>query len=269
MNQYSNTVKGLSIATIVLSALWLCIILFGLVFAGIGNQVLDSSIAQLIFQLQNDPEMMYDLNASGMTVDQLVATVQMVYSVIWILLLFELIAAVVSLLAGIFGVTGSRIPERFGRIFGWSLAGAILAFLSGRIITMIILIILTVFAHKAKTAAAAATQAQNVYYQPVYQQAYQQAGQPQGQAPDYVYGYDPATNQYVAMNANGTQPYAAQPETYAQPIYAAEAQPVQPVMQQPTSIPEAQPAAPQPETQPVPQQPAAPASAPENKTEQG
>ncbi len=248
MNQYSNTLRGLSIAVIVLSILSLCGVLFGFIALALGHQVIGAAIIQ---QIQSDPELSYNLSMSGVTPSQVIDMVSLIFSVGWIALVCELITSVVTLIAGIFGMTGARDSSRYGRIFGWSLAGSIVSFLSGRIITMIIMIILTVFAYKAKNEATAA-QSQGVYYQPVYQQTSGQAAQQQ----DYVYGYDPTTGQYVAMNPNAAQAYGAQPEAYAQPSYTAEAQvsqPAQPVTQQPAA------------SSPVSEQ--SPTPAPEQKSE--
>ncbi len=148
---HANAIKGLSIATIILAAL------------GILGAVLTFAITSMMgsMLLEFGPDMVASGHASGsvhgmeyeydMSDEQAVALISMLMSTvgggisIWIL-----ICHVVILIAGIMGLRGYNNPEKLGSIFIWAIVGAVLSFLGGGIITMVLMIVVAVFANKDK-----------------------------------------------------------------------------------------------------------------------
>lgn len=148
---HANAIKGLSIATIVLAAL------------GILGAVITVAVANVMgtMLLEMGPDMVASGYASGsthgldyeynMSDEQAIAMVSMLTSIvgggvgIWML-----ICNVVILVAGIMGLRGYNKPEKLGNVFIWAIVGAVLSFLGGGIITMVLLIIVAVFANKDK-----------------------------------------------------------------------------------------------------------------------
>ncbi len=63
---------------------------------------------------------------------------------------FALICCGVTLVAGIMGLRAAKDPSKLGVAFGWSIAGAVLAFLGCGIPSAVLLIIIAVFAYKDK-----------------------------------------------------------------------------------------------------------------------
>lgn len=64
---------------------------------------------------------------------------------------FALICCGVTLVAGIMGLRAAKDPSKLGVAFGWSIAGAVLAFLGCGIPSAVLLIIIAVFAYKDKS----------------------------------------------------------------------------------------------------------------------
>lgn len=160
-------------------------------------------------------------------------------------LIWEALMCLVSLIAGILAMKNAAKPNKLGAVFGWCLAGAICAFLSGRIITMVLLIIMAVFASKDKNAAVQAAIQGAPMGQPVQgaqpmaqQQAY---GQPMAQQQPVTYDQAPQQDQGFGQPvAPGQQVFGqnpAQPMPQVQPIQPAYAQNDQTAPQQPGGNP--------------------------------
>lgn len=66
--------------------------------------------------------------------------------------IWALICCIVALIAGIFGIMHAANPPKLGFVMGWAIAGAVTSFLGAGLITMVLLIIVAVFAYADKRA---------------------------------------------------------------------------------------------------------------------
>lgn len=239
---HSKAISGLSIAVIIISALTLACCIIGWIFVTMGgsvfNQVAPSAIDDAIRDYGSGH---YHREYGDLSTSDIMALGNLGIMVGGAALIWEAAMCVVSLIAGVLGMKNARNRGKLGAVFGWSLAAAICSLLSGRMVTMVLLIIMTVFAYKDKNAPA--WQPQPYYGQaPQAQQPY---GQPMAQPMQQPYG----------------QPVAAPAQPYGQPGAAAPAPAPQPPMA-PMPAPAPQPqAAPMPSA--APQAAPAPADAPQ------
>lgn len=237
MNPDSRVVRGVSIAAIVLSALG---ILGGLVvalFMGIASTSLNDPavVNALMSELQSSssssafdgssPYSTYDY--SGMTQDEAMAVASASIFIMVGLSLGYVLCKVVCLVAGIIALRSCANPAKLGGAFGWSIAAAIVSFLVGGMISMVLFIVSAVFVSRVRKAYAAAPMGAYGYQQP---QQYQQYQQPQ---------------QYQQGQQAPQQPINQQ----------VPPQPQQPMQGQPSAAPQA-PTAPQAPA--APQDPAGP-----------
>lgn len=237
MNPDSRVVRGVSIAAIVLSALG---ILGGLVvalFMGIASTSLNDPavVNALVSELQSSssssafdgssPYSTYDY--SGMTQDEAMAVASASIFMMVGLSFGYVLCKVVCLVAGIIALRSCTNPAKLGGAFGWSIAAAIVSFLVGGMISMVLFIVSAVFVSRVRKAYAAAPMGAYGYQQP---QQYQQYQQPQ---------------QYQQGQQAPQQPINQQ----------VPPQPQQPMQGQPSAAPQA-PTAPQAPA--APQDPAGP-----------
>lgn len=186
MNPDSRVVRGVSIAAIVLSALG---ILGGLVvalFMGIASTSLNDPavVNALVSELQSSssssafdgssPYSTYDY--SGMTQDEAMAVASASIFMMVGLSFGYVLCKVVCLVAGIIALRSCTNPAKLGGAFGWSIAAAIVSFLVGGMISMVLFIVSAVFVSRVRKAYAAAPMGTYGYQQP---QQYQQYQQPQ------------------------------------------------------------------------------------------
>ena len=186
MNPDSRVVRGVSIAAIVLSALG---ILGGLVvalFMGIASTSLNDPavVNALVSELQSSssssafdgssPYSTYDY--SGMTQDEAMAVASASIFMMVGLSFGYVLCKVVCLVAGIIALRSCTNPAKLGGAFGWSIAAAIVSFLVGGMISMVLFIVSAVFVSRVRKAYAAAPMGAYGYQQP---QQYQQYQQPQ------------------------------------------------------------------------------------------
>lgn len=189
MNPDSRVVRGVSIAAIVLSALG---ILGGLVvalFMGIASTSLNDPavVNALVSELQSSssssafdgssPYSTYDY--SGMTQDEAMAVASASIFIMVGLSLGYVLCKVVCLVAGIIALRSCTNPAKLGGAFGWSIAAAIVSFLVGGMISMVLFIVSAVFVSRVRKAYAAAPMGAYGYQQPQQYQQYQQYQQPQ------------------------------------------------------------------------------------------
>lgn len=209
-NSDARIVRGISIAVIVLSVISAVLFLLGAIVLGaVGAFASDPSLYGNGISAPGYDHGYYDYlspegAASLMGLSLGLATAALVWA---------LLCSIGTLVAGILGMRNHDKVEKLGSAFGWAIAGAVLALLSGRFITMILLIVAAIYINKVRNPVA------NPYAQPMY--APQGYGQPYQQPQGY-----------------GQQPYAQsapQPVAYQQP-----AQPAQPTLgQQDPSQPQA------------------------------
>ena len=150
-NAHAGAIKGLSIATIVLSALGILGAILVMVFSGVlGAVMLDSGVPYYHFEYNGDGS----ITGGGSSLDPdeafFISMLMMLIGGglgIWIL-----VCCIVGLIAGIFGTMHAANPPKLGLVMGWAIAGAILSFLGGSFITVVLLIIVAVFANSDRRA---------------------------------------------------------------------------------------------------------------------
>lgn len=243
--KYTGTIRGLGIATIALSAIWLLGCLFSAIILAITGSAFGGGMMESLSY-----ELMYDLDYYHMPLfaEGIGSFVGWVIGILAFALGWEALTCIISLIAGILGTRNAANAAKLGGVFGWGIAGAAAAFLGGRLITMALLIIMAVLAKKTQDAAnvahwqnVAAQQGQpyghNMYAQAApapgyaaapgqptnYQQAYAPQQPVQQAAPQQAY----APQQPVAQQVAPQQPVAVVPVATAEPasVAAAEASP--------------------------------------------
>lgn len=199
----ARTLRGVSIAVVVLAVLAILTFLLGAIAVGIfGAIATDPSLYGDGIAIDGYNHGRYD----SLSPEGVASIVGLSLGIAIAFLVWGMLCAAVSLIAGILGIRNHDKPEKLGAVFGWSIAGAIVAFLSGRIITTVLLVVAAVYAHKLRNPAPAAYAPQPMYGQP-YQAQQPYAGQ----------------QQYVAPQSYaGQQPYADQPYAVQQPVVAAQ-----------------------------------------------
>lgn len=159
MNQYSRTVRGLNIATIVLSALGIMGALAVAIFMGIASTALNdpSVVNALVSQMQESGAASsssafdgssahtYSYDFSGMSQDELMAVAAGSIALMVGLSVGFLLCKVVCLMAGILAVRNYNNPAKLGGAFGWGIAAAVICLITGCIISMVLFIISVVF----------------------------------------------------------------------------------------------------------------------------
>lgn len=226
--KHTGTIRGLSIATIALSVVGLLGCLFcGAILGMMGSVFNESMMAALSQELMYDYG--YGYGYDPLLVNGVDSIIGLTIGIIVILLVWEAITCIVTLIGGILGVRNADNPAKLGSVFGWSIAGAAAALLGGRFITMVLLIIVAVLSKKTQDAASVAH----------WQNVAAQQAQPYGhnvyaQAAPAPQAYAPAPQPVAYQQTYGGQP-AAQP--VAQPVVQPMAQPVaQPAAQQPAYV---------------------------------
>lgn len=204
MNSDSKTVRGLSIAIVVLTALSILAIIAG--FACVAILGVAANDPMVIAEIQNelgdapyssggyfDDDFVYMNGGDAITMMNLIVGVGAVA------LLLCLACSAVQLVAGIMGIRHCANPAKFSKLFGWSIAGIVVSVLTGSLISLVLFIIVTVYVNKMRKLPpeAFATQAGYAGAQPY---TYASQGYYQAQQPSY-YG----------------QPYGAQPLYDQQP----------------------------------------------------
>lgn len=153
-NAHAGSIRGLSIATIVLSAIGIIGAILIMVFSGVLSAVILEGGPDIAyhFELNDDGSITGGGTNAGLDPEEVffVSTILMLLGgglSIWVL-----ICCVVGLIAGIFGTLHAANPPKLGLVMGWAIAGAVLSFLGGSIVTAVLLVIVAVFANSDKRA---------------------------------------------------------------------------------------------------------------------
>lgn len=186
----SRIVRGLSIAVLVLSILALLGFVLCIGVLGCSAAFLtDPNIAnQASIALESDPEAASSLEQLGISGSDAVGMSTWALGLFSVLLGVCSIASIVTLIAAIMGMRNYANPQKLGKAFGFSIAGAVMSLLWGNFITMVLLIIMAVYIHRVRNtpaAPAAYGYPGYTYTQPSYSAAvtgYGQVEQPQPQA---------------------------------------------------------------------------------------
>lgn len=155
LNQHEKAIRYLGIAVVATSALALLGIIIGFIFIGVGHAAWNAYGPDII---QQGYEYGRGHHGSGyygdLSVNEAMGLAGLGIGLGYVALGWELITAVVSLVAGILAIRGAADRTKLGGVFGWGIAGAIAAFLGGRLITCALMVIVAVLAHKDKNAPA-------------------------------------------------------------------------------------------------------------------
>lgn len=207
---HARTIRGLSIAVVILSVLSILGMIFSLAFIGVGGAALGSEEVRgaASYSLSMDPDSAYTMEQLGITEDDAFGMLGFLLGLGAVYVFWGIICSIVTLIAGIIGMRNYDKTDKLGKVFGWSIAGAVMAFLYGNIITLVLLIIAAVCASKDRKASTAIP-----YGQPA---SYYSAPQPYA-APQPPYG---APQQPYAAPQQPQQPYAALQQQPQQPVEA-------------------------------------------------
>ena len=246
-NSNAKAIKGLSIAVLVFSALTIVAALIGIVALAIGGAALPSIIDHGYYLYYNDPsfyEGLEELREYGITTTDAYNLAMFAIGITIALVVWLLLCSAVTLIASILGIRNAAKPEKLASAFGWSIAGAIAAFLSGRMITTVLLVIMAVLIGKARSAQTAGAGYADAGAQTPY--GYAAGGYSGYGYPGYAAGSVPAYGQPQAMAYQPQQPAygygagAAQTQAQAAGGYAAaSAQTPGQVTVQPSAVPAA------------------------------
>lgn len=204
-NSHAGTIRGLSIAVIILSILSILGMIVSLLFLGVGGVALsDPELRDAAsYSLSVDPESAYTMEQLGITEDDAFGLMGILLGLGAVYSFWGIICCIVSLIAGIIGLRNCKNTAKLGGVFGWAIAGAVMSLLYGNIVVMVLLIISAVCASKDRKAATAIPYGQPAAYYGAPQQTYDAPQQPYG-APQQPYGAP-------------QQPYAAPQQPQAQP----------------------------------------------------
>lgn len=153
----AGNIKGLGIAVLALSIFvmlccLLCFVLLGMTNAAFGE---GAFMDHLAYELSSELDYTYgyghDFGYDSYDMSQGIAS--FIISILGVLVGWELLTCIVSLIAGIVAMRQAKNIAKYGSIFSWAIAGAIASLLGGRIIATALLIVIAVFANKDKNAA--------------------------------------------------------------------------------------------------------------------
>lgn len=164
---HAKAIKGMSIANIVLGALGLLGCLFG--WMGIG--AFTSYVASTGYD--------YFYTEDGYIIE--VSDINALLAMLGFLVFWMIVCYVIVLVAGIMGVRGAAKPEKLKGVMIWNIIGAVVSFLGAGIISLVLCIVVAVFANKDKKALTApyAAPAYGVATAPIYTAPQQPTAAPQ------------------------------------------------------------------------------------------
>lgn len=232
----SRPLKGLSIAVIVISGLAILASLALLIITAIGGSMIaENPEFAAMFESELEASGDYSAFGSGVTSDEVIAMATGTLSLVSVFFGGAIIVSVVSLIAGILALRNANKPEKLSVAFGLGIAGAVVNFLLGNLITTVLLVIMVVYVSKVRKEAA-----YQVAYANQAQVALQNHQQYQQQYPSQTYQQPMTPQQPVQppLQQNLQQPVQQQPY---QPVQPVPQQSVQPVQQQPVQSISSQP----------------------------
>lgn len=184
---HAKAIKGMSIANIVLAALGVLGTL--IVWAGLGAGGAAISGSGYDYFYTDDG---YYITTSDMTA---------LLGMLGVVVFLVLVCAVLILIAGILGVRGANKPEKLRGIMIWNIVAAVVSLISGCWVSLVLCIIVAVFANKDRALYAAAP------------------------APAAPYGYAPVAGQAPVVPQQPVQASPVAPQQPAQPAAVAPQQP--------------------------------------------
>ena len=180
-NSNTRTIRGLSIAVLIFAILAILgavvIVVVLALFSSVLPEVIDETWAY-----PYTAEVLREFDELYVSADDIVFLLQTLIGVTVVFIVLFAACSIVCLVASILGLKNHDKPEKLGLVFGWSIAGAVCAFCTMRIVSMVLLIIMAVMINKVRTEARlqAAYAQQSMPYAPYGQpQTYAPYGQPQ------------------------------------------------------------------------------------------
>ncbi len=143
MSKYSGTVKGLNIATAIISGVYIVLMLLAL--AGL-TLAFNSGTFDYSYSYSYGSSTYFG-SGTGIDSDMILAYG---YGVIVGLIIFCIVCAIISIIAAILGISRCKQPDKIGVAFGMAIVGAVVTFFSGNIVSMVLHIIACVFSNKVK-----------------------------------------------------------------------------------------------------------------------
>lgn len=140
---HAKAIKGMSIANIVLAALGIFGCLIACAGLGVGGAAVTGSGYDYFYT--DDGVMITTGDLAGL----------LGFAGIFVFL--GVICFIFVLIAGIMGVRGADKPEKLKGVMTWNIVGAVASFLTGGLITLVLCIVVAVFANKDKQALAYGT----------------------------------------------------------------------------------------------------------------
>lgn len=142
---HANTIKGLSIAVIIIAALGVLGSIIGMVMMGAMAPYMEYASTTLEYS-----DGYYSYSDDAMAAQILMAVGSGMFG--WVL-----ICCALTLIAGIIALRNRNNPQKLGMVFGWAIVGAVFSFIGAGLITGVLMIIIAVFAYKDKQMVAAGT----------------------------------------------------------------------------------------------------------------
>lgn len=222
--KHAGSTRGIGVAVVALSAAALALCLLCAVGVGLTGAFFDSSLPYEMARSGAFEDVYgYSYGGYGISSAEVYGVVEFMLIACGILLGWEGITCVLTLIAGILAMKRSAQAEKLDRVFVWGIVGAVAALLGGRLITMTLLIVVAVFSNSDRNAA-----------QTAQRQAQGPTGFAAGSTPASTEAPAGAAAQAQGQSQTYTQAYAptqpSEPKTYPQPSQAyqqAYGQPVQ------------------------------------------
>ncbi len=140
---HAKAIKGMSIANIVLAALGIFGCLIACAGLGVGGYAVTGSGYDYVYT--DDGIMVTTGDVAG------------ILAFLGIFVFLGVICFIFVLVAGIMGVRGSNKPEKLKGVMVWNIVGAVASFFTGGLVTLVLCIVVAVFANKDKQALAYGT----------------------------------------------------------------------------------------------------------------
>ena len=133
---HAKAIKGMSIANIVLASLGIIGILIAWAMLGVGGAAI------------NDSGYDYFYTDEGYIIEM--SDINMLLGMLGGFIFWGFACLVLVLIAGIMGVRGANKPEKLKSVMVWNIVGAVASFLGAGIISLVLCIMVAVFANKDK-----------------------------------------------------------------------------------------------------------------------
>ena len=125
---HARTIRGLSIAVVILSILSILGLIFSLAFIGVGGAALGNEEVRgaASYSLSMDPDSAYTMEQLGITEDDAFGMLGFLLGLGAVYVFWGIICSIVTLIAGIIGMRNYDKTDKLGKVFGWSIAGAVM-----------------------------------------------------------------------------------------------------------------------------------------------